>query len=301
MSDSGTIHAAIRARFPAYRTGLLDAASAQELRDHLRACAGCRTAFEPFAELASEEADGRLGHIPLALLAGWDAAAARLPGAERTLLEAHLSGCTACTEGVEFSRRMRAVPRRVGWGRRLGFAAGGAAALVATLLVMMRDTPMRRAFDREAPPAQVQAPAAPGPAVAPPSTPTRPQRRAAIVQLGNATRGGAPQVVRVPAGTTALPLRVPPLLGVGPAARIRIDVRGPGGAAFGHASLEHRALFGEAPPPAIEARAPDGEPLIAGHYDVSAVSDAPDPALPGSFEHADYGFELQLLVDPSTP
>jgi len=302
MVEQESMHETIRARFPAYRIGLLDAASTQEVRAHLRACADCGAAFAPFAELSSEEEDGRLGHVPLALLARWDLAAAGLPPAERALLEAHLSGCVPCTEGMEFSRRMRATARRTRWRGRLGLAAGGAAALVATLLVMMRDTSMRReAAPDGSPSVHAQAPTTPEGAVAPPSATSRPQLRAAIVQLGNVTRGGAGQIVRVPAGTTHLPLRVPPLLGVGPTARIRIDVRGPGGAAFGHANLDHRSLFGETPPPALEASAPDGGALPAGHYDVSAVSDAPDPAAPGGFEHADYGFDLEVRVEPATP
>jgi hypothetical protein len=88
------------------------------------------------------------------------------------------------------------------------------------------------------------------------------------------------------------------LLGVRPEARIRIDVTGPGGGAYGHAEIEHRRLFGEAAPPAVNAVAPDGEALPAGHYDVSAVSDAADPDVPGQLERADYGFDLEWLAAP---
>jgi hypothetical protein len=117
--------------------------------------------------------------------------------------------------------------------------------------------------------------------------------RAQVVALAGPTRGGPGQRVRIPRGASVLPIRVPPLLGVGPDARVRIHAFGPGGVSFGHAELAHGALFGEAAPPALDAQAPDG-PLPAGHYRVVVVSDVPNPHVPGSFEGAEYGFEVGL-------
>lgn len=90
-------------------------------------------------------------------------------------------------------------------------------------------------------------------------------------------------VVDIPAGSTLLPIRVPPLLGVGPDARVRIRVEGPGGADFGRVELANRQLFGTAAAPAIEARAPDG-PLPGGRYRVTVA---------GGGESATYGFALR--------
>ena len=112
-----------------------------------------------------------------------------------------------------------------------------------------------------------------------------------MAHLTSPSRGGLAPIVRVPRGATLLPIRVPPLLGVGPDARIRIRIDGPGGVSYGHAELAHRMLFGEAAPPALEAHAAVG-PLPAGHYRVAVVSDVPDPHAPGSFEGAEYDFEL---------
>ncbi len=308
-------HKAVHARFQAYRLGLLNAATTQELREHLRACASCLAAFEPFGELSSEEEE-RPGHVPLALLVLDDGRLAALPGAERALIEEHVTRCERCAGSRAFAARMRAAgpPRqsrsRLRW--RLGFGAAAGAAVVAALaLGVLRDRPTGRIRgDESPPPGRRTASASPSPPeapsartfhqIAPPPNPARPS--VPIVQLGGTVRSGGGQVVRVPVGTAKLSLRVPPLLGVGPTARVRIDVTGPGGAALGHAALAHRALFGEHAPPAIEARAPEGSALRPGPYAVHVMSDEPDPALPGAFEQAEYGFRLELGPDPgATP
>ena len=64
MSD---LHASVRNRIPAYRHGLLEIEGAQEVRAHLRDCAECRAAFEPFREHTEDE-ENRPGHVPIALI-----------------------------------------------------------------------------------------------------------------------------------------------------------------------------------------------------------------------------------------
>ena len=281
------LHASVRSRIPAYRHGLLDAEGAQEVRAHLRECADCRAAFEPFLDRTEDE-ETRPGHVPIALISRWDVFAPRLADAERALLEGHFEACERCRTSREFGRALREGQRpdrpraRKGW---MGFGGAAIAAVAAAVVVMaLRERPARRIAP--APPME-QSTRKPLPAVAPAPV------RAAIVALASPTRGGTEPIVRVPRGATVLPIRVPPLLGVGPDALIRIRAFGPSGVPFGHAELAHRALFGDAAEPALDARAPHG-PLPPGHYRVVVVSDVPDPQVPGSFEGAEYGFDLGL-------
>jgi len=277
------VHAGVLKRIPAYRHGLLEPAGAQEVRAHLRECADCRAAFEPFREL-SEDEETRPGHVPIALISRWDVLEPRLADSERALLEGHFQACERCRASREFGRTLRAARRperprsRPGWW---GFGTGAIAALmVIAAIVVLREPPApRRAIPQE----QAARKTAPGVAPAP--------MRAGTLALASPSRGDSAPIVRVPLGATILPIRVPPLLGIGPDARIRIRAFGPGGVSFGHAELAHRALFGEAAAPALDAHAPEG-PLPAGHYRVVVVSDVPNPQVPGSFEGAEYGFDL---------
>lgn len=278
------VHAGVLKRIPAYRHGLLEAEGAQEVRAHLRECDDCRAAFEPFVD-PTEDEDTRPGHVPIALISRWDVFAPRLAEAERALLEGHFEACERCRTSREFGRSLRAARRpdqgrsRRGW---MGFGAAAMAALAAVVtIVVLREKAGPRVVP--APAVEQQAP----PSVAPAPV------RAQVVALEGTSRGGAGQLVRIPRGATVLPIRVPPLLGVGPDARIRIRAFGPSGASFGHAELAHNALFGDAAPVALDAQAPDG-PLPAGRYRVVVVSDVPNPHVPGSFEGAEYGFEVGL-------
>ena len=291
MSSGGPVppnaHAAARASFAAYRLGLLDAERAQALREHLRGCDSCRAAFEPFLERTSDEEDRR-GHVPLALLARSGAATAALSPGERELIDEHVRSCDRCADTRAFALGLYDVRPAARRPWRWRFALGTGAAIAAVLaLVLVRDT----VPPRPAPPTST-APATP-PAVAPPAVARGPVRTAPVVTLGT-TRAAGGQVVRVASGTIALPLRVPPLLGVGPEARIRISVTGPHGLDAGSVELPHRALFGEDASPALEARAPSGTELPAGKYGVQEVSDLPDPATPGGFVQAEYGFTLEI-------
>jgi hypothetical protein len=299
--DFADDHAAVRAGFPAYRLGLLDAERAQALRVHVRDCAACRAAFEPFAETTSEEED-RPGHVALAILARWDRALAALPPAECELLEAHVAACKRCADSRAFARSLPAPaarPGRAPWRLRVSLGAGAAIAAVLAIVVLRGTRANRPGAESPSPGARPVTTPAPTRSGGEPTS-TRPATTAAPVTLGKARRSGAGQVVVVTPGTTALPLRVPPLLGVGPAARIEITVTGPGGTVLGRADLPHRALFGENAPPALEARAAQGSTLTAGPYDVRVVSDAPDPANPGAFEQADYGFLLEVGPESSS-
>jgi len=281
------VHASVRRRIPAYRHGLLEPEGAQEVRAHLRDCADCRAAFEPFREHTEDE-ETRPGHVPISLISRWDVLAPRLADAERALIEGHFEACERCRTSREFGRTLRAARRpertrtRRGW---MGFGTAAIAAIAAAVaIVVLRDKPAP-----DIAPAPHVEQAAPKTS---PSAATAPVR-AGTVALASPSRGGSTQAVRVPRGATVLPIRVPPLLGVGPDARITIRVDGPGGVPFGQAELAHRALFGDAAPAALEAQAPEG-PLPPGRYRVFVVSDVPDPQVPGTFEGAEYGFELGL-------
>jgi hypothetical protein len=277
------LHASVRNRIPAYRHGLLDAGGAQEVRAHLRDCVDCRAEFEPFLDRTEDE-EMRAGHVPIALISRWDVFAPRLAEAERALLEGHFETCERCRTSREFGRALRAGERsdqprpRKGW---MGFGAAVIAAITAAVaVVVLRDQPAAHNV--------------PAPPVEQPARKTSPTPvRARTVALASPMRGGEEAVVRVPRGATVLPLRVPPLLGVGPDALIRIRAFGPGGIPFGHAQLAHRALFGDSADPALDAQAPHG-PLPPGHYRVVVVSDVPDPQVPGSYEGAEYDFDLGL-------
>ena len=265
----------VLARIPAYRLGLLEPPSALEVREHLRGCAPCMNAFEPFTEISAEE-ETRFGHVPIALLVRWDLVASLLSHDERICLEAHLASCERCSESRAFAREIRALadvrpaPARRPW---LGFGTAAMAAVLAVAVVFaLRDRP--------APQTSIPAPVA-TPA---PSTVAAPLR-APIVTLGGVVRNGGPLVERVPRGATLLPIRVPPLLGVGPDARIHIRVDGPGGAEFGKTEVAHRRLFGPDAAPALEATAPEG-PLPEGHYKVTVE---------GGGESVTYDFDLKNL------
>jgi len=277
------VHAGVLKRIPAYRHGLLEPEGAQEVRAHLRECDGCRAAFEPFRDMTEEE-ETRPGHVPIALISRWDVFEPRLADSERALLEGHFEACERCRASREFGRTLRAARRperprsRPGW---LGFGTAAIAALtVALAIVVLREKPApRSAIPGEHAARTTSAGVAPAPV------------RAGTLALASPSRGDAAPIVQVPRGATILPIRVPPLLGIGPDARIRIRAFGPSGVSFGHAEFAHRALFGEAAPPALDARAPAG-PLPPGHYRVVVVSDVPNPQVPGSFEGAEYGFDL---------
>jgi hypothetical protein len=293
----------MRALIPAYRLGLLDAEEALVLRAHLRACATCRDAFEPYTELTDDEVE-HLGHLSLGLLSRWDHVMECAPEPLRRLLEAHVADCARCREARDFSRSMRASrrprARRKAW---LGFGTAAIAAIVAAVVVVTLRTPEKRPVKDPEPTALGTTsdpdPATPGtigarvardPGL---SRVVRPRGvRARTLTIASTERSGAGRIVEVPAGADILPIRVPPLLGVGPDARIKIRVDGPGGVPFGRAEVRHRTLFGSTGAPTLEARAPDG-PLPAGHYRVEVVSDSPDSLLPGGFERADYEFDLR--------
>jgi hypothetical protein len=277
------MHASVLKRIPAYRHGLLEAEGAQEVRVHLRECADCRATFEPFRD-PTEDEETRPGHVPIALISRWDVFEPRLADAERALLEGHFQACERCRTSREFGRTLRAARRperprsRPGW---LGFGTAAIAALTVVLaIVLLREKPAPpTAIPQEQAARKTSAGIAPAPV------------RAAVLALASPSRGDSAPIVRVPVGATILPIRVPPLLGIGPDARIRIRVEGPGGVSFGDAELAHRALFGEAAPPALDVHAPEG-PLPPGHYRVVIVSDVPNPQVPGSFEGAEYEFDL---------
>jgi len=277
------VHASVLKRIPAYRQGLLEAEGTQEVRAHLRECADCRATFEPFRD-STEDEETRPGHVPIALISRWDVFAPRLADAERALLEGHFAACERCRTSREFGRSLRAARRperprsRPGW---FGFGTAAIAALtVVAAIAVLRERPAPRTAVPVEPSARKTSPdVAPAPV------------RADILALASPSRGGLAPIVRVPRGASILPIRVPALLGVGPDARVRIRIDGPGGLSFGHSELAHKDLFGEAAPPALEAHAAEG-PLPTGHYRVVVVSDVRDPHAPGSFEGAEYDFEL---------
>jgi hypothetical protein len=271
------------ARIPAYRLGLLEPSEALDVREHLRTCDDCRDAFEPFRTLTDEE-ERRPGHLPIALITRWDAFAPLLSEDERDCLEEHFASCPRCNEGRAFARlipempRLEAAPARRAW---LGFGTGLAAVLVVVAILMLRQpspTPLVRS---------------PAPVAAPVPLPTVGMvLRAPLLTLAGIDRGGAGMVVRVPKGATILPIRVPPLLGVGPDARVEIRVEGPGGVEFGRTQLAHKRLFGTSTTPSLDAQAPSG-PLPEGAYHVLVTSDVPNPQAPRGFEGAEYGFDLR--------
>jgi hypothetical protein len=271
------------ARIPAYRLGLLEPSEALAVREHLRTCEECRETFEPFRALSDEE-ERRPGHLPIALITRWEQFAPLLSNDERECLEEHFASCPRCTEGRAFARlipempRLEAAPARRAW---LGFGTGLAAVLVAAAILVLR---------QPSPTPLVKSPA---PAAAPVPLPTVGMvLRAPLLTLAGIDRGGAGLVVRVPKGATVLPIRVPPLLGVGPDARIRVRVEGPGGVEFGRTELAHKKLFGTSTTPSLEAQAPGG-PLPEGMYHVLVTSNVPNPQAPRGFEGAEYRFDLR--------
>jgi len=263
---------------------LLEPDEALEVREHLRACDPCRDAFEPFRELSDEEGR-RPGHLPIALITRWDTFAPLMTEDERTCLEEHFASCPRCREGRAFARLIPdmpsrdAAPTRRAW---LGIGTGLAAVLAAAAIVVLRGHSPSTLASKPAP---VTTPVA-MPKVEPAIL------KAPTLSLSGIDRGSSTEVVvRVPKGSTVLPIRVPPLLGVRPDARIRIRVEGPGGVDYGRAELAHRKLFGTGQTPSLEAQAPSG-PLKEGEYRVHVTSNVANPQAPGGFEGAEYGFDL---------
>ena len=280
MSDAHAL-----ARIPAYRLGLLEPDEAVDVREHLRACGACRDAFEPFREPSDEE-ERRPGHLPIALITRWDAFAPLMAEDERTCLEEHFASCPRCREGRAFARLLPDLRTRQAASERrrwLGFGTAIAAVLAAAAIVVLRgQTPSTLSSK--------PAPAVPAPVVIP--NVEVPVLKAPTLSLAGIERGRTTErVVRVPKGSIVLPIRVPPLLGVGPDARIRIRVEGPGGVDYGRAELVHRNLFGTSAAPSLDAQAPSG-PLKEGEYRVHVTSNVANPQAPGGFEGAEYGFDL---------
>ena len=158
------------ALIPAYRLGWLEPDETLDVREHLRAGADCRNAFEAYREPSDEE-ERRSGHLPIALLARWDAFAPLLTEDERTCLETHLGACPRCTESRAFARLAAELPEQaVAPARRawLGFGTAAMAAVLAVAVVVsLRERPAPHA--PASTPAPVAVPRAQAPALRAPS------------------------------------------------------------------------------------------------------------------------------------
>jgi DNA-directed RNA polymerase specialized sigma24 family protein len=272
------------ARIPAYRLGLLEASEALDVREHLRSCEECRQAFEPLVALSDEE-EKRPGHLPIALITRWDTFAPLLTEDERACLEEHFESCPRCKEGRAFARlipdmpELRSAPARRAW---LGFGTGPRGGARGRRDLRVAPTPADSARDPCAFAGRDDGSASDrrdGPARAAPHARGRRSRR-------SGHRGPRAEGHDRPSHPRAA------ALGVGPDARIRIRVEGPGGVEFGHAEFAHKRLFGTSETPSLDAQAASG-PLPEGVYRVLVTSDVPNRQAPRGFEGAEYGFDLR--------
>jgi len=93
--EAMSLHAWVRARLVAWRSGLLTDAESQRVAEHVERCSECAALVEAFA---APDADST--HIPPSLMAHWADARRSLRGLERRLIRHHLATCEDCRQDL---------------------------------------------------------------------------------------------------------------------------------------------------------------------------------------------------------